>query len=153
MIAGTRDQRDGVQHASVPTTGEGLGGCLGPHFGNADQQVLPAGVVCRSCNNYFGAKVDPELLDFPPLRMHAAFLEVMSTRDNWFFVDVTSENRNVLFEDRQSSSALPTLSSRPSASARRSQVAAGRVPPAAKVVSAFDAMIARVGNVPSAFSA
>ncbi len=54
-------------------------------LGNADQQVLPPGVVCRPCNNFFGRKVDPALIDFPPLCMTATYLEVMNTRRNKLF--------------------------------------------------------------------
>ena len=55
-------------------------------LGNADD-VLPPGVVCRPCNRYFGAKVDPALVDFPPLQTSAALLEVINTRHNKLFRD------------------------------------------------------------------
>jgi len=54
-------------------------------LGNADQQILPPGVVCVACNNYFGAKIDPALLAFAPLRMNAALLEVMNPKKHRLF--------------------------------------------------------------------
>ena len=54
-------------------------------LGNANQQILPPGVVCLACNNYFGAKIDPALLAFAPLRMMAALLEVMNPRKQRLF--------------------------------------------------------------------
>jgi hypothetical protein len=56
-------------------------------LGNADQQVLPPGVVCRPCNGYFGEKIDPALLDFPPLRMCATLLEVINPGGKKLFRD------------------------------------------------------------------
>jgi len=55
-------------------------------LGNADH-VLPRGIVCRGCNGYSGAKVDPALIEFPPIQMTAALLEVMNTRRNRLFRD------------------------------------------------------------------
>ncbi len=55
-------------------------------LGNAEH-VLPPGIVCRSCNNYFGAKLDPVFAEFSPIRMIAPLLEVMNTTDNKLFRD------------------------------------------------------------------
>jgi len=56
-------------------------------LGNADEQVLPPGVVCRPCNGYFGVKLDPALLEFPPLLTNAALLEVINLRGKKLFRD------------------------------------------------------------------
>jgi len=50
-------------------------------LGNAEQQVLPPGIVCKPCNGVFGTKLDRELIEFPPLRMNGALLEVMHHPD------------------------------------------------------------------------
>jgi len=55
-------------------------------LGNADH-VLPRGIVCRPCNGYFAEKVDPALIEFPPIHTAAALLEVMNTRRNRLFRD------------------------------------------------------------------
>jgi len=57
-----------------------LPACLGnKHY------VLPPGVVCRQCNNSYGVKLEPVLLEFAPLRMSAALLEVVDPRDGKLF--------------------------------------------------------------------
>jgi hypothetical protein len=47
-------------------------------IGNAHQHILPAGVVCKRCNNYFGSKVEPALLNDP---MFHAIAVVLGLRD------------------------------------------------------------------------
>jgi hypothetical protein len=59
-----------------------LPACLGNERG-----VLPPGIVCRRCNNSFGTRLEPILLDFAPLRMSAALLEVVDPRDGKLFRD------------------------------------------------------------------
>lgn len=50
-------------------------------LGNAKQQVLPKGISCKPCNNYFGSKVEPVLLKDPPLHIIAAFLGIIDPND------------------------------------------------------------------------
>ena len=47
--------------------------------GNERQQVLPRGIVCDKCNQYFGNKVEPTLIDDPIFKMVAGILLL---RDN-----------------------------------------------------------------------
>ncbi len=49
--------------------------------GNANQQVLPAGIVCKQCNNYFGSKVEPALLRDPLFHVIAVLLRLKDPRD------------------------------------------------------------------------
>lgn len=49
--------------------------------GNERQQVLPAGVVCKKCNGYFGSKIEPVLLDDPLFHTIAAFLGLVDPDD------------------------------------------------------------------------
>ncbi len=53
-------------------------------IGNRDH-VLPPGVVCLSCNNYFSRDVDTALLNFAPLAMTATLLEAMNPRKDRLF--------------------------------------------------------------------
>jgi len=46
--------------------------------GNERQQVLPQGIVCDGCNNYFGTKVEPALIDDP---IFATVVGVLQLRD------------------------------------------------------------------------
>lgn len=46
--------------------------------GNERQQVLPQGIVCDDCNNYFGTKVEPTLIDDP---IFATVVGVLQLRD------------------------------------------------------------------------
>jgi len=45
------------------------------------QQILPAGIVCKPCNNYFGSKVEPALLADPPFHAIAVFLQLVDLAD------------------------------------------------------------------------
>jgi hypothetical protein len=45
------------------------------------QQVLPSGIVCKPCNQYFGAKVEPVLLADPFFHVIAVFLQVVDPDD------------------------------------------------------------------------
>lgn len=66
----------------ITDVGHVLPACLGN-----ERYILPPGVVCRRCNNSFGSKLEPILLDFAPLRMSAALLEVVDPRDGKLFRD------------------------------------------------------------------
>jgi hypothetical protein len=43
-------------------------------IGNTAEQVLPKGVVCDKCNEYFGRKLEPRLIDEPILKTLVAIL-------------------------------------------------------------------------------
>jgi hypothetical protein len=45
-------------------------------LGNEYQQVLPKGIVCDKCNNYFGTKLEPKLIDEPILDTIVGILEL-----------------------------------------------------------------------------
>jgi HNH endonuclease len=45
------------------------------------QQVLPSGIVCKPCNQYFGAKIEPVLLADPIFPIVAVFLQVVDPGD------------------------------------------------------------------------
>lgn len=49
--------------------------------GNENQQVLPEGIVCKQCNNYFGTKVEPALLRDPLFHVIAVFLRLKDPDD------------------------------------------------------------------------
>ena len=44
--------------------------------GNEQQQVLPPGIVCDKCNNYFGTKLEPALIDEPIISTLVGVLEL-----------------------------------------------------------------------------
>jgi hypothetical protein len=44
--------------------------------GNIRQQILPRGVVCDSCNHYFGNKLEPKLIDEPIFSTLVGILEL-----------------------------------------------------------------------------
>jgi HNH endonuclease len=54
-------------------------------LGNASQQTLPPGVVCKSCNSHFGHKVEPVLLRDPILHAIAVFLQIVDPSDKRLF--------------------------------------------------------------------
>jgi hypothetical protein len=49
--------------------------------GNKHQQVLPPGIVCKPCNAYFGAKIEPTLLADPLFHVVAVFLQLVDPDD------------------------------------------------------------------------
>jgi len=55
--------------------------------GNENQQVLPKGIVCMRCNNYFGTKVEPALLRDPLFHIMAVFLRLADPEDMNAFRD------------------------------------------------------------------
>jgi hypothetical protein len=50
-------------------------------IGNDKQHVLPRGIVCVPCNNYFGSQVEPSLLRDPVFHTIAVFLSVVDPDD------------------------------------------------------------------------
>ena len=49
--------------------------------GNERQQILPTGIVCEECNQYFGAKIEPALLDDPFFHVIAVALSLVDPDD------------------------------------------------------------------------
>ncbi len=49
--------------------------------GNENQQVLPKGIVCEQCNNYFGTKVERALLRDPLFHLVAVVLRLKDPDD------------------------------------------------------------------------
>jgi hypothetical protein len=56
-------------------------------LGNDKQQILPSGVVCKGCNNFFGRKVEPVLLADPLFHTRAAALRLIDPNDGNAFRD------------------------------------------------------------------
>jgi hypothetical protein len=48
--------------------------------GNHGQQVLPPGIVCKSCNGYFGSKIEPVFLADPIFHAIAVTLSLVDPR-------------------------------------------------------------------------
>ena len=61
-------------------------------LGNLSNDVLPAGVICRECNNFFGHKLEPVLLRDPLLHDIAVFQRIADPAD-------MNEFRDRLFDD------------------------------------------------------
>jgi hypothetical protein len=59
--------------------------------GIRDQHVLPPGIVCETCNSYFGHKVEPGLLEDPLFHTIAVFLSLVDPDDMNLF-------RNKIFD-------------------------------------------------------
>jgi HNH endonuclease len=49
--------------------------------GNVNQHLLPRGIVCTRCNNYFGTKVEPKLLEDPQFHIIAVALGLVDPDD------------------------------------------------------------------------
>lgn len=54
-------------------------------IGNIEKQVLPQGVVCDKCNNYFGTKLEPKFIDEPILSTLAGILELRDIDSNFAY--------------------------------------------------------------------
>ncbi len=65
-----------------------------------DNQVLPSGVVCRPCNAYFGAKVEPALLADPVFHAQAVMLRLADPED-------MNEFRDRMFDHQHPSQTPP----------------------------------------------
>ena len=68
--------------------------------GNERQQVLPPGIVCKSCNGYFGSKVEPALLVDPVFHVQAVFLRLVDP-------DNMNEFRDKVFDAEHQSAKTP----------------------------------------------
>lgn len=56
-------------------------------FGNSGAQVLPAGTVCKPCNNYFGSKIEPSLILDPMIHAICVLLRTVDPGDGNTFRD------------------------------------------------------------------
>ncbi len=54
-------------------------------FGNSIHQVIPRGVICRKCNNYFGSKIEPSLIKDPAIRALCVSLHIKDPGDGQSF--------------------------------------------------------------------
>jgi hypothetical protein len=59
-----------------------------------EQQVLQKGIVCKKCNQYFGTKVEPALLDDPIFHTIAVVLRLVDPADGNSFRDKIFDNRH-----------------------------------------------------------
>ena len=64
-------------------------------FGNLDIWVLPKGVVCRPCNNFFGTQIEPALDKDPLIRAICVAFGVMDPGDREVFRDRLSDQDSV----------------------------------------------------------
>jgi hypothetical protein len=71
----------------LPTVDSDVSHVLPECFGNRDEQVLPKGTVCRSCNNYFGSKIEPALVDDPVIHAICVAFRVVDPGDANIFRD------------------------------------------------------------------
>ncbi len=71
----------------APTDDSDVSHVLPECFGNLDAQVLPKGTVCRSCNNYFGSKIEPALVEDPMIHAICVTLRVVDPGDANVFRD------------------------------------------------------------------
>jgi len=58
-----------------------------PECTGNQQQILPKGIICVGCNNYFGSKIEPALLDDPLFHMRAVLLQLVDPGDMNAFRD------------------------------------------------------------------
>jgi hypothetical protein len=79
-------------HREPPVIDFNLSHVLPECVGNQNQHTLPPGVVCRSCNNYFGVNVEPKLLSDPFFHVIAVVLSLVDPDDMNVF-------RNKLFDE------------------------------------------------------
>ncbi len=70
-----------------PTNDSEVSHVLPECFGNRDTQVLPKGTVCRPCNNYFGSKVEPALIEDPVIHAICVAFRVVDPGDANVFRD------------------------------------------------------------------
>jgi len=68
---------DEAPNASFKTESHVLPECVG----NKKQQVLPKGIVCDKCNQYFGSKIEPVLLGDPLFHVVAVLLRLRDPSD------------------------------------------------------------------------
>lgn len=62
--------------------------------GNENQQILPNGIVCEQCNNYFGTKVEPALLEDPLFHIIAVVLRLKDPQDMNEFRDLVFDAKH-----------------------------------------------------------
>jgi len=74
-------------HRKPPKITFNLNHVLPECVGNENQQTLPPGIVCSSCNSYFGTRVEPVLLDDPIFHVIAVVLSLVDPDDMNVFRD------------------------------------------------------------------
>jgi len=62
--------------------------------GNENQQTLPHGIVCKKCNNYFGTKIEPALLEDPLFHIIAVALRLKDPQDMNEFRDQIFDSKH-----------------------------------------------------------
>ena len=67
-LKGKREARFDVSHV-VPE-------CVGN-----ESQILPVGIVCKECNQYYGSKIEPVLLSDPVFHIAAVLLRLRDPED------------------------------------------------------------------------
>jgi hypothetical protein len=90
-------------HGVPPKVSFDISHVLPECVGNENQQVLPKGIVCRDCNNYFGTKIEPILLDDPFFHVIAVVLGLVDPDDMNVF-------RNRVFDDSHKPLSPPNSS-------------------------------------------
>ena len=70
-----------------PTNDSDVSHVLPVCSGNRDTQVLQKGTVCRPCNNYFGSKVEPALIEDPVIHAICVAFRVVDPGDANVFRD------------------------------------------------------------------
>lgn len=63
-------------------------------FGNDGAQIIPEGVICKKCNNYFGSKIEPSLIDDPMLHAIAVATRVIDPGDGNAFRDLLFDHEH-----------------------------------------------------------
>lgn len=65
--------------------------------GNERQQVLPQGIVCDDCNNYFGTKVEPTLIDDPIFKTVVGILQLRDENSEFVYEHSPSGVHRVVY--------------------------------------------------------
>jgi hypothetical protein len=78
-----------------PTNKSDVSHVLPRCFGNLEGQVLPKGIVCGSCNNFFGTQIEPALDEDPVIRAICVAFRVVDPGDGKVFRDRLSDRDHV----------------------------------------------------------
>jgi hypothetical protein len=78
--------------------------------GNHGQQVLPAGIVCKECNGYFGSKIEPIFLSDPIFHAIAVTLSLVDPEDmNVFRSKIFDEAHKPVAQPHRHLDLAPTI--------------------------------------------
>ena len=88
-------------HREPPEIDFNISHVLPECVGNENQQTLPPGIVCSSCNSYFGNKVEPKLLDDPFFHVIAVVLSLVDPDDMNVFRDKVFDETHQPIESPQ----------------------------------------------------